>query len=563
MEKVARKPAQHSDWRYNKHMKFARKLVLSFGLVVIGLAISLSLSGRAQAATNGRMIDDTVFDASNSMSAADIQNFLNQFPNSCLKNYTDDMPVADPTQAYFQYSGTGTAAQIIRRVADNWGMNPRVLLAKLEQESNLVTGSGGCQLWRQASAIGFKCYDGASLRTTTFKGQQIQTCVATDADMGVARQLSKGGWLLKWGKERANGNLNWLVSDDASYYYGGPMTQGNRKRSATSPLIYFDGYWNGVYLESGATASLYNYTPYLNQAFDDIWEGWWGAGSTLGDPCVESAKFPLGFIPAGIGIFSAGADGEVQCRIFANGWQQAKLFTGNTPDTPAVLRYKKGVMAIFVRGGDNALWQKRLNGNWSEWRNLGGGIKDYPAVVGTQQGVIDVFVRGLNDSLWHRRYTDWLGWGDWSNLGGLLTAAPTVSKYSDGVIDVFVRGGDGELYQRRFAQVWQPWQKIGGAMNSAPSAVVFQPGIVDVFARSGSNTLIQKRYIPGAGWTSWIDLGGVITSAPNAFSPDRGVLDIFGKGSANQLVHRRFYASWLDWEDLGGVMSSSPAAFSN
>ena len=216
------------------------------------------------------------------MSATDIQNFLNGFPNSCLKNYTDDMPSADPTRAYFDYLGTGSAAQIIRRVADNYGINPRVLLTKLEQESSLVSGGSGCALWRQASAVGFKCYDGANLRTTVFRGTTIQTCVATDADMGVARQLSRGGWLLKWAKERANGNLNWLVPDDAAYTYNGPMTQGNKKRCGTCSTIYYDGYWNGVYLESGATASLYNYTPYLNQAFDEIWEGWWGAGSTVG-----------------------------------------------------------------------------------------------------------------------------------------------------------------------------------------------------------------------------------------------------------------------------------------
>ena len=254
--------------------------VIVAGVAFLLLSMMLNV-GSAHAATNGRMIDDAVFDATSTMSANDIQLFLNQFPNGCLKSYTDDMPVANPAVAYFQYSGTGSAAQIIRRVADNWGINPRVLLAKLEQESSLISGGGGCQLWRQASAIGFKCFDGNNPRTTTFRGSTIQTCVSTDADMGVARQLSKGGWLLKWGKERANGNLNWLVPEDAPMTYGGPMTQGNKKRCSGCSLIYFDGYWNGVYMESGATASLYNYTPYLNQNFDNIWEQWWGAGSTL------------------------------------------------------------------------------------------------------------------------------------------------------------------------------------------------------------------------------------------------------------------------------------------
>lgn len=261
-----------------------KKIFTHIARLTASLGLFLLLAPVAHAATNGRMIDDAVFDNSGTMTTENIQTFLNGFPNGCLKNYTDEMPSSNPARAYFDYSGTGSAAQIIRRVADNYGVNPRVLLTKLEQESSLVSGSGGCQLWRQASAIGFKCFDGANPRTTTFRGTSIQTCVATDADMGVARQLSKGTWLLKWGKERANGNLNWLVPDDAASTYGGPMTQGSRKRCASCATVYYDGYWNGVYLESGATASLYNYTPYLNQAFDDIWEGWWGAGSTYGTP---------------------------------------------------------------------------------------------------------------------------------------------------------------------------------------------------------------------------------------------------------------------------------------
>ncbi len=234
------------------------------------------------ATTNGRIIDDAVFDAAGSMSAADIQAFLNQFPNSCLKNYTDDMPSADPTRAYFDYSGTGTVAQIIRRIADNYGVNPRVLLTKLEQEENLVTGNAGCAQWRYASAVGFDCADSNNPRTVVFRGTTITTCVSHDTALGVSRQLSKGTWLLKMGKERANGNLSWMIPDDASWNYSGPMTQGNRKRCGSCATVYYDGYWRGVYLESGATASLYNYTPYLGQAFGSIWEGWWGAGTTVG-----------------------------------------------------------------------------------------------------------------------------------------------------------------------------------------------------------------------------------------------------------------------------------------
>ncbi len=252
--------------------RFLSLLILAI-LLASSFAVSMPAQKPAEAYSNSNMIDDMVFDNSASMSTADIQNFLNQFPNSCLKSYSDAYP-----NDYFSYGSNVSAATVIRRVSDLWGINPQVMLTKLEQEENLVTGNAGCPLYRYVSAVGFNCP--GPTRNAVYNGTPIVTCVQNDANMGFSRQVTKGAWLLKWGKERALGNLSWLVPDDANYYYGGPMTQGTFKRSASSPAVYYDGYWNGVHLDSGATASLYNYTPYLNQAFPSIFEGFFGVGST-------------------------------------------------------------------------------------------------------------------------------------------------------------------------------------------------------------------------------------------------------------------------------------------
>ncbi len=258
-------------------MKKVFSILLATILLATSFAVVTPSSKPAKAYGNNNMIDDAVFDNSGSMSTVAIQNFLNQFPNSCLKNYSDAYP-----NDYFSYGAPVSAATVIRRVSDLWGINPQVMLTKLEQEENLVTGNAGCPLYRYVSAVGFNCP--GPTRNAVYNGTAVVTCVQNDANMGFSRQVTKGAWLLKWGKERANGNLSWLVPDDASYYYRGPMTQGNRQRSASSPVVYYDGYWNGVHLDSGATASLYNYTPYLNQAFPSIFEGFFGAGSTSATP---------------------------------------------------------------------------------------------------------------------------------------------------------------------------------------------------------------------------------------------------------------------------------------
>ena len=266
----------------------ARRQALSrFALSLLAVVAAMALFGHTAAhaaVPNGRLIDDSVFENSTAMSAGDIQAFLNQFPSSCLKNYTDVMPDANPVNAYFNYSGSGSAAQIISRVATDYGVNPRVILTKLEQEESLVSGGQGCSLPRYASAIGFNCP--GPTRSATFQGQAITTCVQQDANMGFSHQITKGTWLLKISERRADGDLSWMIPDDASWYYGGPMTPGTRQRSSSSPAIYYDGSWtsaNGttVQIQTGATAALYWYTPFVPSAFPTIWEGWWGVGSTL------------------------------------------------------------------------------------------------------------------------------------------------------------------------------------------------------------------------------------------------------------------------------------------
>lgn len=264
---------------------FFRLLII--GIISLGIIVSLGFSQKASAATNERMMDDAIFDDSQSMQAGDIQNFLNVFPNSCLKNYTDEFPYD-----YFNYSGSASSAWVIRRVADLWGVSPKLLLAKLEQESNLVTGSGGCAQWRYISAMGYNCPDHLSQnpRTTTYRGQTVQTCVGQDADMGFSRQVTKGAWLLKFAKERSVDNINWQGNSDI-IYYGKFVNAGLHKRCGNCAAVYDDGVFQGVDIQTAATASFYNYTPYINQGLDEIYEGWFG--STITGRCITDANLPL------------------------------------------------------------------------------------------------------------------------------------------------------------------------------------------------------------------------------------------------------------------------------
>lgn len=240
----------------------------------IGLAVVLSTgflllhSQPVKASWNANnIIVDPVFDNSGTMNIGDIQNFLNQFPNSCLRTYQSPFP-----NGYNSYGGNVSAATVIRRAADIYGVNPQVILATLQKESSVVTS--GCTYVN--TAMGMGCPDGGACPAPGFEG--------------FSQQVTKGTWLLKFGKERANGNVGWTANDgaggDPSVGYSGPMTQGCKQRKYDAPIVCYDGYTTidgqSVHVDTGTTASFYNYTPHLhgNQLFVSIFESWFGSTQT-------------------------------------------------------------------------------------------------------------------------------------------------------------------------------------------------------------------------------------------------------------------------------------------
>jgi len=260
-------------------MKIFKKIFLIGFLLLVATVFA----PKSLAYTNSRLIDDVIFDNTGSMSAADIQNFLNSFPNSCLKNYQAPYPID-----WWNYGGNVSAATVIRRAADMWGINPQVIITTLEKEESLVSGGAGCDGWRYNSAMGYDCPDGGA-------------CPRNPSNAGFSAQVSHGSWQLKFNKERSYGNTAW-DGDDAIYYYG-YMTQGVRKRCGTCAAIYYDGYANidgqTIYLENGATASLSSYTPHLNQSFPVIFTNWFGSTLVASYQWQYIGQSPSGNLVAG------------------------------------------------------------------------------------------------------------------------------------------------------------------------------------------------------------------------------------------------------------------------
>jgi len=225
----------------------SRRAPAAFVLVLLAALLAQLLPGvqapaEAAAFRPGMIMSDGVFNNSASMSANDVQTFLNQKGASCvasaagipcLKDFRQSTPTRAATPRCATYSGAAneSAATIIQRIGTACGINPQVLLVLLQKEQSLVTASGAALTPRKYQiATGFGCPDGAPCDDTYY---------------GFFNQVYN-----------AASQFRRYAQNPYGYAHVAGRTQAVRLHpnaacgSAT------------VYIENQATASLYNYTPY-------------------------------------------------------------------------------------------------------------------------------------------------------------------------------------------------------------------------------------------------------------------------------------------------------------
>lgn len=220
---------------------------LTFVFVLLAALVTpLVTAGQtpAQAATfrAGMIISDAEFNNSGSMTASQVQTFLNQRAPSCvpsgtglpcLKDFRQTTPNRAATARCAAYTGAAneTAATIIKKVGTACGINPKVLLVLLQKEQSLVTASGTALTPRKYQiATGFGCPD---------------TAACDDAYYGFFNQVYN-----------ASSQFKRYAQNPYGYAHVAGRTQSIRlhPNAACGSVT--------VRIENQATASLYNYTPY-------------------------------------------------------------------------------------------------------------------------------------------------------------------------------------------------------------------------------------------------------------------------------------------------------------
>lgn len=242
--------------------------------ITIALGLSLVAALPAQSAESddfnpGHIISDAEFYDSDSMTADDVQAFLEDTNPACtpgpdgtpcLQDYREDTPNTPARSGCLAHTGRAgeLASTVIADVARECGINPKVFVALLQKEQGLVTASGSLlTAQRYERATGLSCPDGPD-----------GVAICDPAHGGFYKQVRGAG-------ERYND------------YRDKPSVYRLYRPGQSWDIAYSPDRSCGtgtVFIENMATTLLYTYTPYQpNQAALDNLYGSGDACSTYGN----------------------------------------------------------------------------------------------------------------------------------------------------------------------------------------------------------------------------------------------------------------------------------------
>jgi uncharacterized protein with LGFP repeats len=252
-------------------------VVAGVGLVIAGVGVTAlneqsAKAAQAAAILDGfdpaNIIDDAVMFSGTTMTAAEIQSFLNSKQPSCasgatcLKSVKVDMPkmTANPMCDAIGAKSSQTAAQVIAAVGKACSVNPQVILVMLQKEQTLVTGrkpyssaESVSLIYRKATGLG--CPDTAACDPNKY---------------GLFNQLyGVAYWLVRYTTPPGTTGSGWTS------YNWFPVGRANG-------VLYNPNAACGaktITIKNAATASLYYYTPYQPNAAS------LAAGWGLGNSC--------------------------------------------------------------------------------------------------------------------------------------------------------------------------------------------------------------------------------------------------------------------------------------
>jgi hypothetical protein len=194
-------------------MKKLLGLLLFLTLATCFLVIGTPKASAASFNPN-EIIDDGIFNNTQSMSASQIDAFLNSLPGSCISTdsgFEAIDPIGYSPSTGYTFGGWVSAGQVIYDAAQAFDLNPQVLLTMLQAQQSLVSGDSTiCNASNQnqyAAAMGYGCPDGGTTysysnvnlyeRNGVMVSSTSDTCVNEASAVGFSQQIINAAWLVK------------------------------------------------------------------------------------------------------------------------------------------------------------------------------------------------------------------------------------------------------------------------------------------------------------------------------------------------------------------------------
>lgn len=572
--------------------RFALVAGVMSGLLTILLFSGTSLAVSSSDWNPGRIMDDGIFFDSSSMSATDIQNFLNSKmptcntnharsgsandsgpPYTCLKNYSEN-PTTHQNNGIAGggggVSGGWSAAQIIKNAADTYGISPKILIVLLQKEQSLVTDDWPWAI-QYRSATGYGCPDTAPC-DAEYYGLYNQV-------MNAARQFKR--YATNPSEYRYKALQNNFIQWNPNTACGGSIV--GIQNQTTAGLYNYTPYQPNGYALAGGTSSAYpECGAFGNRNFWKYYNDWFG--STLAAP-KENPAYKAGegggsaasWEPARLDLSLQGTNNtgaNTYAKSFNNysGWSDFIQDTSNdgskrVASQIASTSWGPGRTDIFARSENSTLihkWYTQYVG-WSDWEDLGGCIVGAPTVTSWESSRLDIFVQGCNANginMYHKWYDGvWQNWEVVPGMNARISSAPSAVSWGKNRIDIFARGEGADLIHNWFGGRWYGIDSQGGCIEGQPAVSAWQPGRLDVFVKScnASGPNVSHKWYANNFWMPWeltpMQQNTRLASMLGATSWSNNRIDIFGRGEDGTLMHQWYDGGWNSWESLGGSVA--------
>ncbi|MBQ6127986.1 hypothetical protein IJI69_04895 [Candidatus Saccharibacteria bacterium] len=503
----------------------------------------------------GNIMTDKVMGDYNSMTEAEIQAFLKS-KNSC--NDTNVAKAAAyPKLSYHIENGHfvcmadekfngETAAHIIWQAAQDYHINPKVLIVLLEKEQGLVTDTWPNSTLQYRSATGYGCPDTAACDSQYY---------------GFKNQIRNSA---KFFRKNLDGDPNWT-----NYPVG------------VNNVLYNPNWACGssqVNIQNRATGALYTYTPYQpnaaalnagygigdgcsaygNRNFYLYFTDWFGS-TTIDYPKLDTIK-----TTNRIGNVTSDYKLSYRTSIEYYGWldwQNAGEMSGSTgyamrldglqiklPDGQTGIEYRTHV--------SNIGWQ-----NYVKDGATAGSVGSYEQIEAVQIRLTGELAKTYD--IYYRTHVADIGWQDWVK-NDAIAGTTGKGKRVEAIQIKLVKKGQtaGTLtYQAHTAyKGWMSWVKGNAIAGTTGESRQMEALNIKLSDNTIAGSIRYKAHVADIGWQDWVNMGATAGTTGKGKRMEAIMIELTGDLKEKYDVYYRAHVAnigWQDWVKNGAVAGTT------